>query len=155
MADDLIGMIKGFIRSLTTTDPFEPSEVAKFFQFGLMLIETEAKQMSYAYIAVCTGLGVNPGLGMSRSLAVIPSFDFSDEMQKAGLGAIRKSPDGKISGSLKTSEFLAQFKDATKARAGLTPAKRDALRAELQKIKALPPRTWTYKSSYATVGVRG
>lgn len=74
-------------------------------------------------------------------------------MRKADVGQVTKDAEGKLSGSLRTASHLAGYENSQEAIAALTPARRDAICAEIAKLRGLPSEAWHVPPSVG--GVRG
>ena len=157
VGDDLIDYIQGKIYqylAITRPDQFE-----MFFKDGLYFSRDDARRVAYCYLAACDVFEVTPGLGSPKANARTKAkpVDLQGEFTKLGLG---KFSTGLVSTKLdlRLSDYFAGHPTAAAAKKALTPAKRDALKAEADKLIKVPTEAWKRyyeKTTLATVGVRG
>ncbi len=157
LGDDLISYIKGKIQQYVTIT--RPDPYAAFFKDALFFSADEAQLLAYCYLAACDIFEVSPGLGAPKANARTKAkpVDLQGEFAKLGLG---KFSTGLISVTLemRLSEYFAAHPTAATAKKALTPAKRDALKAEAAKLLKVPAAAWRRyyeKVPTAATGVRG
>jgi hypothetical protein len=154
-SDGLIEAVKSWIRSQVVAPPLSEGEHAKFFQFGLGLSGQEANDAAMVYLAACYAFSIDGGFGERRTPKFHASWKLDAEFKRAGLGTVVRSPDGKAHASLRTASHLQGKKNHREAIKDMAPSRRDALRAEIKKLLALPAAAWDCSERMVAVGVRG
>lgn len=153
---DLIGYIKGKIRAYVASGNADPFET--FFKDALFFNAEEAPLLSCCYRATCEVFEITPGLGVSKASvqAKAKPVDLKGEFAKVGLGKFSTGPSS-IKLETRLSDYFGAHPSNAAAKKALTPAKRDALKAEAGKLLKIPPSAWRrhFDSGFVTFGVRG
>lgn len=138
VSDDVIGFLKSVVHQLVVT----PDEFSAFFKATLQIPESDVPRATYTYLAACQVFGVAPGLSGKRAVnAHAYPADLQGEFAKLGIGKFSVGPTSpKL--ELRLADYLAGHSTAASARKAITPAKRDALRAEAFKLMQVSSRAW-------------
>jgi hypothetical protein len=136
----------------------KPEQFTAFFKTSLGFADLPAPNLTFRYLACADAFGFDPGLGATKGTSPtgIPVASLiASELAKVGVGM-----PGSAAGrpQLRLADFLKQYKTPAAAKAGLTPAKRDALAMEARKLLSLPASAFKgyYKSNInGAGGVRG
>jgi hypothetical protein len=107
------------------------------------------------YLAACYAFSIDGGFGEKRTPKFHPSWQLDAEFKKAGLGTVVRSADGRAHASLRTASHLQGKKNHREAIKDMAPSRRDALRAEIKKLLALPASAWVCTERMGYSGVRG
>jgi hypothetical protein len=139
----------------------KPEDFDTFFRNALNFSDTEAKNLTFRYLTSANAFSFAPGLGGTRAgtkFVGISSSELEDQFRKASIGKLGTSAGG-ASVDLRLTEYLKQYKNPGAAKSALTPAKRDALRMESNKMLGIPAACWVRlyrnESRMTTFGVRG
>lgn len=155
MADEasLIDFFKGIIRGYFTLG--DAVEHVKFFNFGFSMNTENARSFASRYIATCHYLNNNPGFGAAPASNIWTSASFDAEFAKAGLGTIVRDAKGGTNIKLRIASHLEGKTDSRDALKNMAPSRRSALLMEIQKINAISPSAFNFRSAMSAVGVRG
>ncbi|MGN3974693.1 hypothetical protein [Tsuneonella sp. SYSU-LHT278] len=148
--DDLIDFIKGQIYKIVA----KPDEFTIFFKDALQMDPERAGMLTLRYLGTCQAYRISPGFGGKTDVSMVAGQELQNEMMKLGVGTFSVGST-RTELKLRIADYLSAYPTAAAARKALTPAKRDALRAEANKILQVPDRAWKFVSKYATFGVRG
>jgi hypothetical protein len=157
MSSSLYKSIIEILKSSTWKTRPEPFEA--FFREGLFFENDQAKSAAYCYLALADVFDFAPGLGIWKA-------NTNTRANATALAnACRKLAIGKFSGGifgtnleLRIGEHLSKFETPMKAKKALTPARRDSLRMEANKLLQVPVEEWKIyiKAQKGTaIGVRG
>jgi hypothetical protein len=155
LSDEVYEAVKTWIHKQVMAQPLEESEHGRFFQACLGQSPEESRKAAMVYLASCYALGLDPGLQTRSRPGVVASWEFDDEFRKAGLGNPNREPSGKTNVTLRTANHLQGKKNHREALTGMSPARRDAIRAEMAKLMSLPAKAWRYEKTMTAIGVRG
>jgi len=132
-----------------------------FFKNGLGFESLDAKNLTFRYMTCAWTLKFEPGLRVkvaSQKFSGISSTELDSIFRKELIGKPAKNGGGG-GWELRLSEYLKQHITILSSKKALTPAKRDALRAEAKKILAIPAaafvRQYQKDSRFTAIGVRG
>ncbi len=139
----------------------KPADFDAFFKNALGFEELEAKNITFRYLTSAWTFNFAPGLGGARAsqqFGGISSSELDGEFRRLLIG--KPTNNAGVTGwELRLGDYLKAHKTALAAKGGLTPAKRDALRAEAKKLLAIPAaafvRRYRKDSRFSAIGVRG
>lgn len=158
MADEfsLIGYIQGKLKQYvcyTRVDSYQT-----FFKDGLNFSAQDAGLLAHLYLATCDVFDVVPGLGAPKANArtTATPADLKGEFTILGIGKFTVGL-ASLKFEMKLADYLGGQANSGVTIRSLTPAKRDALRAEAAKLLKVPGQSWKryYENRFASSGVRG